>query len=844
MTGAAGGGPEGSAVMRHGRALRQAEWLDRFAGSDPGLNRLRLASQAVVSIGAAMAAEWLFVRQTGALQVPLPASPSQALLVAALNHALLVVAMLLGAITGMLSSFGGSMFAAPRGQLAVFALMPVEMLAGLTLGLSLGPDRVAGLAALCAVLSAGTYCRRFGPLGFLGGMVAFLGDFLGFFLNGEVSLAGLGWLAAEIGIGVLVAAVAQYTLFFPSRRAALRRMLRSYSARARDIARRSSRLFDSGGGDEQDRARRALARRLVRLNEAGLLIDAALADPAAVPPLSSALVLHQAVFDAELALTNMARFAGRLAGLPLPVTARSLIREALAAIAMADLAGADTAARALLGELGQLRGPAAPDPAAAAGRTADGSDAEAGLAPADLIVAHRFAVSVTGLVAAAHGWRRATDAHPARKVLPVTGSPAADAAQLEALATDLAREGLADAQPGARDRDEAGEFEASTWLVGGWLPGSVPVSAAASEASERGRGWNRVRLAPYTRTAIQMGVAVSGAVVLGDLVSGRRFYWALIGAFVTFMGTANTGEQLRKSAHRVAGTAAGVLLGAVFAHLVGDRTGLAIAVILAAMFAGLYLMRVSYGFMVVGITIMVSQLYVQLGEYSNSLLVLRLEETALGAAVAAATVLLVVPLRTRRVARVATADYVRAAASVSAAATGRLLDPAGPDGAVRKAARDTDAAYQALLAVLAPPQLPFPWASDRQQAQLLHAAGAARHYARNLVVDTSVPVPLTDDQRQQIEAAAGQLAASLEQLAAEPAGRESTARYVRSASLFDLVTAGDPALAGAPVAGGLSPLILSMRDLQLLDGAMAALSQAVGMPVAALDAPLAGAGRI
>lgn len=499
MSGAPGGGPEDSAVMR--RRLRQVEWLDRFAGSDPGLNRLRLASQAVVSIGVAIAAEWVLVRQTGALQVPLPSSPAQAVLVAALNHALLVVAMLLGAITGMLASFGGSMFAAPRGQLAVFALMPVEMLAGLTLGLSLGPDRVAGLAALCAVLSAGTYCRRFGPLGFLGGMVAFLGDFLGFFLHGEVTLAGLGWLAAEIGIGVLVAAVAQYTLFFPSRRAALRRMLRSYSARARDIARRSSRLFDSGGGDEQDRARRALARRLVRLNEAGLLIDAALADPAAVPPLSSALVLHQAVFDAELALTNMARFAGRLASLPLPVTARSLIREALAAIATADLAGADTAARALLGELSQLRGPAAPDPAAAgtsgAADDAGSSGAEPGLARADLIVAHRFAVSVTGLVAAAHGWRRATDAHPARKVLPVTGSPAADAAHLDALATDLAREGLADAQPGAPDPAGAGEFEASTWLVGGWLPGSFPVSAAASEAgSERGRGWNRVRLAP------------------------------------------------------------------------------------------------------------------------------------------------------------------------------------------------------------------------------------------------------------------------------------------------------------------------------------------------------------
>ena len=61
---------------------------------------------------------------------------------------------------------------------------------------------------------------------------------------------------------------------------------------------------------------------------------------------------------------------------------------------------------------------------------------------------------------------------------------------------------------GATD-DKTG-FQPAVTLLGGWLPGSAQVSAAAS--SEGGTRWaDRVRLAPYTRTAIQMGVAVGVA---------------------------------------------------------------------------------------------------------------------------------------------------------------------------------------------------------------------------------------------------------------------------------------------------------------------------------------------
>ena len=131
-----------------------------------------------------------------------------------------------------------------------------------------------------------------------------------------------------------------------------------------------------------------------------------------------------------------------------------------------------------------------------------------------------------------------------------------------------------------------------------------------------------------------MGIAVGLAIIAGDALSGRRFYWAVIAAFITFMGANTAGEQIRKSTFRIAGTFVGVIVGAVLAHLVGDRVLLQLVVVLVSLFLGLYLMRVNYAFMTIGITVMVSQLYVELDEFSNALLVLRLEETAIGAGVA------------------------------------------------------------------------------------------------------------------------------------------------------------------------------------------------------------------
>ena len=63
-----------------------------------------------------------------------------------------------------------------------------------------------------------------------------MGYFIGFFLHAGVPISDMGWLCAEIGVGVLVASVVRFAVFYPRPSEALMRTQRSYNARARKIA--------------------------------------------------------------------------------------------------------------------------------------------------------------------------------------------------------------------------------------------------------------------------------------------------------------------------------------------------------------------------------------------------------------------------------------------------------------------------------------------------------------------------------------------------------------------------------------------------------------------------------
>src|ERR1700677_507935 len=265
-----------------GPALRiRNEWADRLLGSDPGLNRLRMALQSVLTIAVALGAEALFVHFTGALQLQTHGARlpnAQAAKAASTNHVFLVVAMLLGAVVGLISSFGVHDSTA-KGQLVTLLLIPVPVISAMAVGIALGGPRTIALVALALIVAFGTYLRRFGPRGSLAGPLLFIGDFFGFFLSRAVTISDIGWLAAEIVVAIVVAIVVRFVFFFPRSSKALRRTQRSYDARARKVAALALELFDKPEQSERDAHR--LRRQLVRLNEAALMSDAQLGDPSA-----------------------------------------------------------------------------------------------------------------------------------------------------------------------------------------------------------------------------------------------------------------------------------------------------------------------------------------------------------------------------------------------------------------------------------------------------------------------------------------------------------------------------------------------------------------------------------
>ncbi|HEX5496554.1 MAG TPA: FUSC family protein, partial [Mycobacteriales bacterium] len=304
------------------------------------------------------------------------------------------------------------------------------------------------------------------------------------------------------------------------------------------------------------------------------------------------------------------------------------------------------------------------------------------------------------------------------------------------------------------------EFAPTALLAMGNLPGSP---AVARDVPARGGGWNPLaRLDMTTRQAIQVALAGSLAILIGRQVSATRYYWAVIAAFVAFTGTATRSETFVKATNRVVGTLTGLVAAIGLANLTAGHVRWVLAVILASMFCGFYLLRVSYAYMIFFVTIMVGQLYSVLHVFSAELLVLRLEETAIGAGVGITVALLVTPLSTR--------DTVRAARSTLLTALGDLLTAAatclesggaGPDLDALSRALDNRARELALVAKPLALPLPMGGGSPRVRHRLgLYAMTAA--HARALAVGIRrhgpEPAPGAAAACRALAEAAGQLA--------------------------------------------------------------------------------------
>ena len=176
------------------------------------------------------------------------------------------------------------------------------------------------------------------------------------------------------------------------------------------------------------------------------------------------------------------------------------------------------------------------------------------------------------------------------------------------------------------------------------------------------------------RSAIQSAAAAALAILGGVMLSPERWYWAVITVFVMFTGTFSRGQALAKSLQRTFGTLAGILVAMGVVWALQGNIHVALALMPLAIFCVFYAFTQSYTWMAFWITVTVALLFLATGRFTDALMVLRLEETAIGATAGIIVAAFVLPKSTDAYAREQLNDLLDT--------TRAVLETSLPDGPI------------------------------------------------------------------------------------------------------------------------------------------------------------------
>ncbi|MFD8077842.1 FUSC family protein [Streptomyces sp. NPDC059718] len=316
-------------------------------------------------------------------------------------------------------------------------------------------------------------------------------------------------------------------------------------------------------------------------------------------------------------------------------------------------------------------------------------------------------------------------------------------------------EHLPDASPAMRDVfRSAGDFARALFGLSLAVDGDTSASQDTAEAArsreeltaeDSGLARDGVvpkpegaRIRPTTRTALQVATGSALAVVGGELLSPQRWYWAVFTCWVVFISTASTGELLVRGYRRMIGTVVGVVAGLSLAALIGDDPPLAFALVVLSVFGMYYTTAVSYTLMSFFVTTMIGMLYTLLHALTPGVLVVRIEETALGIACGLAAALLVLPVRTRERTDQLLRDVLERLRAVLSQSLARLGGEAGRDLLVP--ARALDSALDGLRLSVQPLITPISPLRSRRRTALcaLGLLETAAFHARSLAATVEV----------------------------------------------------------------------------------------------------------
>jgi uncharacterized membrane protein YccC len=492
----------------------------------------------------------------------------------------------------------------PRRQRITMALLPVPAALAITAAALLAPHKVASDVVFVVIVFTAVYFRRFGARGRALGMVTFMAYFFTLYLRASIS--ELPWMILAVVVGTLCTYVVS-TYVVPDRpQRMLRATIRALRARMAIVVDTTAEAVRTGRLDE--RRRRRMRARTIRLNETALMVQAQIedqADPATLWPGVTSERLAPWLFDAELAIEWVATAGRRAAALAadIPTDARVDLVAALTLLARS------------------IRTPRA-----------------------------------AGLGQAASQAQRILDRRS-------TASASDDAGDVAGRRLALAIINAATATAEVRARVEAATGRAPPPASGRAAPAAEDAAYAQEDSGLR----------QTTRQAIQVSVAASLAIVVGELVSPSRWFWAVIAAFVIFAGTNSWGETLTKGWQRLLGTMLGVPSGVLVATLFSGDTTASLVAVFVCLFCAFYFMTVTYSLMTFWITTMLALLYGLLGEFSFGVLLLRFEETAIGAVIGVMVAILVLPTNTSTTIRNDTRAFLAALSTLIEISTATMF---------------------------------------------------------------------------------------------------------------------------------------------------------------------------
>ncbi len=559
------------------------------------------------------------------------------------------------------------------------ALMVVPAAASATVSALLSTNRVAADVVFVLVMMVAVAVRRYGPRGVALGMAAFMPFFFVQFLH--AGPGELPFLLAGVVIGICSTFLLRCLVFTRRSETVLDALFRAFEARLHALLLTAVEAVGTTAGEpDLD----PLVRAQARLNETALLVTDRLDDTdddtddgpdVAAGPVAG---LRQWIIDSELAAERVAMSVRRSVEHhdPIPDGDRAELAEGLRALAAATAVGTPGAIAARLYD-------------GARSAVADIVDRPAGVGPAAR--EQRIGFAVVRLA--------------------------------DAMQTTVEQARLRIAEHHDTDRETAG---------GDPAPGPVPEQVPPPAGRDRFGG-----LALHTRQAVQVGVATSLAIVVGELISPARWYWAVIAAFVVFAGTASRGDVLSRGWARAVGTAGGVVAGMLLALLVGGNVVASLALLFVCVFLALYLVRISQAMMAFWITAVLALLYGVIGQFSVQTLVLRVEETVVGGALGMLAAYLVLPTRSRTAFAEALDDALTAVdVSLRTSVDAALGRPGAGDPLEKARAVDTAVATVRTRAV--PLQHPVARRPLRRGVHhTVRVVGAVDHYTRQLAAQAA-----------------------------------------------------------------------------------------------------------